>query len=242
MNSKSVARQTSQSGPKDGAQALDCRYYKRSATLDAHQASRLKMVRRLLRGCQGRALDYGCGYGDIAHAVCEHFPEIVGVDISPERIEWARKEFGPISFRVCDKNLLEFAGGRFQTVISIVVINWVDNPDIYLGEIRRVLEEGGKLVLAARAPDRLRNFVRAKLGRRPVEVGCWSESLEQMIARVERHGFQIEAVDCFYDPFRESFGSLKKLLSGIAAAPMRMFRAPGFAPYYGIRARKGSSC
>jgi len=220
------------------SQALDCRHYKRGAALDSHQASRLKMVRRLLSGCQGRALDYGCGYGDIAHAISGQFSEIIGVDLSPERIEWARREFSPIPFHVCDKNSLEFADATFQTVVSIVVINWVGDPDLYLREIHRVLVAGGKLVLAVQAPDRLRNFIRAARGRQPAEQVFWSESVQQMTERLQSQGFEIEALDCFYDPLRESLGSLKKLISGMALMPMRMCGAPGFAPYYGMRAMK----
>ena len=129
------------------------------------------MVRRLLSGCRGRALDYGCGYGDIAHAISGQFSEIIGVDLSPERVEWARREFSPISFQVCHADSLEFGDDSFRTVISIVVINWVNDPDVYLREIHRVLAPGGKLVLAAAGPDRLRNVIRATLGRRPAEPG-----------------------------------------------------------------------
>jgi len=220
------------------SQALDCRYYRCGAGLDPHQANRLKMVRRLLSGCQGRALDYGCGYGDIAHAISGQFSEITGVDLSPERIEWARREFSPISFHVCHANSLAFGDSAFQTVISIVVINWVNDPDLYLREIHRVLALGGKLVLAAAAPDRLRNLIRASLGRHPAELGSWNESIRQMTMRLQRQGFQIEAVDCFYDPLRDSLGSLKEFVSGMALMPMRTCGVPAFAPYYGVRAVK----
>jgi ubiquinone/menaquinone biosynthesis C-methylase UbiE len=217
---------------------LACRFYRKGATLDPHQASRLKMVRRLLLGCHGRALDYGCGYGDIAYAISQQFSEITGVDVSSERIEWARREFSPINFQVCQETGLEFADNTFQTAISIVVINWVKDPDVYLREIHRVLAPGGKLVLAVAAPDRLRNFVRASLRKPSPETNYWIEPVEQMTQRLRRHGFQVEAVDCFYDPIRESFGSLKKLISGIALMPMRVFRVATFAPYYGVRATK----
>jgi ubiquinone/menaquinone biosynthesis C-methylase UbiE len=196
------------------------------------------MFRRLLSGCQGRALDYGCGYGDIAHAVSAQFSEIIGVDLSPERVEWARHEFSPISFRVCQANSLEFADNAFQTVISIVVINWVTDPDLYLRESHRVLAPGGKLVLAAAAPDRLRNLIRASVGRPSAELGFWSESVPQMTLRLQRHGFQVEGVDCFYDPLRESLDSLKKFVSGMVLLPMRICGMPAFAPYYGVRAVK----
>ena len=59
-----------------------------------------------------------------------------------------------------------------------------------------------------------------------------------MIMRLQRLGFQIEAVDCFYDPLRESLGSLKKFISGMALIPMRICGVPSFAPYYGVRAVK----
>jgi ubiquinone/menaquinone biosynthesis C-methylase UbiE len=196
------------------------------------------MVKRLLRSCGGRALDYGCGYGDIAFAVSSGFESIVGVDIDAERIAWAQAEFAPIQFQVCSKDGLEYEDASFETVLSIVVINWVPDPDQYLREITRVLSFGGKLVIAAKAPSRMRNRIRAILGQPEVKESFWDEHLEDMIVRLKKHGLEIEAVDCFWDPLSDSLRSWKEVLLAVLLLPMRLLRVAGYAPYYGIRARK----
>lgn len=193
------------------------------------------MVRRLLSGCGGRALDYGCGYGDITYAVSGQFVEIIGVDVDETRVRWASREFSPVPFLVCDGDRLEFPSGTFQTVLSIVVINWVDDADSYLREAHRVLARGGSLVMAVRAPDRMGGLLRRALGRPPVEMPFWTEALADMRVRLQRHGFMIARTDCFYDRLQEDVTSFKGVLAGLGRLPMRVFRARGFAPYYGLR-------
>ena len=217
---------------------LDRQFYTKAAKPNRHQARRLRMVKRLLHGCGGRALDYGCGYGDITYAIAGQFPGIVGTDVSPERIAWARKEFHPVPFQVCREAGLDFGDAAFQTVISIVVINWVDDPDRYLAEIYRVLAPGGKLVVAAAGPDRLREGLRKVLGQREAQPRYWQETRAQMLARLERHGFAIEQADCFFDPIRDNCSSWRTFILELIRLPLRVLRPTAVACYYGFRAVK----
>jgi len=218
--------------------ALPCDFYRKNATLDPHQVRRLNMVRRLLKDCGGRVLDYGCGYGDIAQAISPAFTEVVGVDVSEERIAWARKEFAPIQFQVCGSNQLDFPTASFQTVISIVVINFVDNPDRYLSECYRVLSPGGNLVLAAAAPDPIRSFTRKLLRKAPVHTKSRMDPLSVMCQRLQRNGFEIKQMDCFFEPWSDVLCSWKQACHTAISLPMRLFRNTAFAPYYGVRAVK----
>ncbi|MEI6515719.1 MAG: class I SAM-dependent methyltransferase [bacterium] len=219
-------------------EGLDRCFYRKGAVLDRHQEIRLRMVRRLLKGCGGRALDYGCGYGDITHAVSPQFSDIVGVDVDEGRVQWANREFSPLSFRVCQGDRVEFPDGAFQTVISIVVINWVHSPDAYIKEAHRLLASGGALVISAAAPDRIRNLFRRITGRPPADMGCWAVSLNDMRRLLQDHGFRIDRTDCFYDPLSEDFRSWKSFLNGLGRLPARLAGSCGFAPYYGLRAIK----
>jgi SAM-dependent methyltransferase len=217
---------------------LDCRFYRKGAVLDRHQENRLRMVRRLLQGCGGSALDYGCGYGDITYAVSRQFSKIVGVDVDEGRVQWANREFAPLSFSVCTGDRVDFPDGAFQTVISIVVINWVHDPESYLREAYRLLSRGGSLVMAAAAPDRTRALFRRMVGRPPAEMGCWAVSLNDMRMRLQGQGFVVDRTDCFHDPLNEDFRSWKSLLSGLVRLPARLMGSCGFAPYYGLRGVK----
>ena len=51
--------------------------------------SRYERVFGSLRG--GRALDYGCGVGRLTLALADHFPEVVGLDISDSMLREAGK-------------------------------------------------------------------------------------------------------------------------------------------------------
>lgn len=217
---------------------LDRRFYRRGASPDAHQLRRIRMIRRLAGGCSGRALDYGCGYGDITFAVAPQFDHIIGVDVGRERIEWAQREFTPIQFRQCSNESTGCESGAFDTVLSVAVINWVANPDRYLAEVYRVLRPDGKLILAAAAPPRLRMMLRRILRHDAVEQPHWCEPLAAFLQRVKKAGFEVEKVDCFYDPFRESTCNLKDILVHTVTLPFRVLSSPGFAPYYGLLARK----
>jgi len=217
---------------------LACNYYRKGATQAPHQARRLQMVRRLLKTCSGQLLDYGCGYGDIAYAISPAFTSVVGVDVSEDRITWARKEFAPVQFRVCDGDKLDFQNASFQTVISIVVINWVENPDQYLAECYRVLSLGGNLVIAVAAPDPIRTFTRKLLRKSPVHTQFWTENLAAMSQRLRHHDFEIKQVDCFFEPWSDILNSWKQACLTAINLPMRVCRVPAFAPYYGVRAVK----
>jgi ubiquinone/menaquinone biosynthesis C-methylase UbiE len=131
---------------------------------------------------------------------------------------------------------LDFPDAGFQTIVSIVVINWVDDPDRYLQECRRLLSKGGALVLAAAAPDRSRIFIRKLLGKSPPPQPHWMESLAAMTQRLRRHGFAVQTTDCFYEPFSDGFHTWKGFVNMTTNLPMRVCRATSFAPYYGIKA------
>jgi ubiquinone/menaquinone biosynthesis C-methylase UbiE len=211
--------------------------YRKSGRLSPHQARRLRLIKRLLAPCSGRLLDYGCGFGDIAWSLADRF-EVTGVDVIPERVEWASREYDPVRFETCGPAGLRFADEEFDTVLSSVVIHWVQDPDAYLAEISRVLTAEGQLVILFQNQPVLNNLVRRWTGRLPTDQGFWNEGYAEMVNRVRRHGFVVEQIDCFYESPRDV---VKSLRSGIIEAIQLPFRAvglPNLAHYYGIRARK----
>lgn len=211
--------------------------YSRSGRPSAHQRRRLALARRLLASCGEKTLDYGCGFGDVAWAVSD-LCHIVGVDVDAERVAIARREFSPIRFEQCSTEGTAFRDGEFQTVFSSVVIHWTGDADRYLREVFRVLEQGGQFVLLMQNQPVGNNFVRRLLGKPPAMQGFWNEDFHQLLARVRRHGFEIEEIDCFYEAPAESFKSAKEALVNALMIPFRLLHVARFAPYYGIRARK----
>ena len=115
-------------------------------------------------------LDFGCGTGYGTHSLAKDARSIVGVDISTEAIDAARREFldenskERLDYRVIDtieQAPLPFEDDSFDTVVSFQVVEHVHDVDLYLSEIRRVLRPGGVFVCAT--PDRRTRLYRRQL-------------------------------------------------------------------------------
>lgn len=211
--------------------------YRKSGTLSPHQRRRLKLIQRLLSPCSGRLLDYGCGFGDIAWTLAHEF-DVTAVDVIPERIEWARREYSPVKFETCAPTGLRYADNEFDTVLSSVVIHWVQDPDAYLAEISRVLTDEGQLVILFQNRPVLNDLVRRLTGRPPTDQGFWNDCYADMINRVRQHGFIVEQIDCFYESPRDAIKSFRDGIVEAVQLPFRAVGLPSMAHYYGIRARK----
>ena len=211
--------------------------YGKGRPLSTHQWRRLQLIHRLLQGCSGKTLDYGCGFGDVAWAISFN-REILAVDVDCQRVAFANSEYHPLKFEQCAEEGLHFADHEFQTVLSSVVIHWVDDQDRYLQEIARVLKPHGHLVFIAQNQPVIGNRLRYLRGKLPKSQPFWNESFEELQARIQRHGFEIEAIDCFYESPLDSITSLKEAALATLSLPFRLMNVPQFAHYYGFRVRK----
>ena len=95
-----------------------------------------------------RVLDLGCNNGYGSNVISEYSKEIVGVDVSPDVIKEARRQFksGNIRFQVIDGKSLPFEDNRFDLVVSYQVIEHIIDYESYFSEIIRVLAPKGKAV------------------------------------------------------------------------------------------------
>lgn len=103
-----------------------------------------------------RVLDVGCGCGVdtfVAAALVGPTGEVVGIDLSPEMLEWPRKaqeEHGAANLRFMEGSVeaLPFEDASFDLVISNGVLNLVPDKDAAFHEIARVLRDDGDFVAA----------------------------------------------------------------------------------------------
>ena len=110
-------------------------------------------VARLIPGGE-KLLDMGCGGGSFIFKVKDKFKEIHGIDIASNRIHDAtrlKEEKHPkdnISFRVVDIDTgLPYADGYFDAVTCIATFQLIYDPYFVIDELRRVLKNGGVLMI-----------------------------------------------------------------------------------------------
>ena len=99
-------------------------------------------------------LDVGCGGGQYTDFL-NGFRKTIGVDLSPDFIEIARKQYPELEFKEMDMRKLDFpekSVAGIAAVASLLHIPKKEAPEV-LAEFKRVLTTDGKLVLLMKIPD-----------------------------------------------------------------------------------------
>lgn len=113
---------------------------------------------------------------------------VIGVDRSPVMVRRAKRKFrklvqeGRVELHERDVHDLPFDAGTFDRAYSVNTVYFWADPAAALREIRRVLKEGGRFVLAMRSPDSLDVY------RFPEEV-LPSRTPEEVHSSLEAAGF-----------------------------------------------------
>jgi ubiquinone/menaquinone biosynthesis C-methylase UbiE len=93
-------------------------------------------------------LELGCGTGHWTKFFSENGLQITAVDNSEAMLEIARsKNLENVQFINADATRLPFHDARFSGIVSITMLEFVDDLKGALNEINRVLKPGGTLVL-----------------------------------------------------------------------------------------------
>ena len=103
---------------------------------------------------KGRILEVGTGKGRFLTALLGRVPFVTTVDLNAEEQRFARinvayrKPGGRARFVVADARRLPWRDGSFDAVVSMNALHHMPQLARVLGEIRRVVRSGGKVVLA----------------------------------------------------------------------------------------------
>ena len=95
----------------------------------------------------GRALDVGCGVGQVVSRLTEAGFEAWGVDVSEPNIERAR-QFSERCLLYEGKHI-PFPDNHFDAVGALNVLEHVDEPEAFIQELVRVTRPGGKIVISS---------------------------------------------------------------------------------------------
>ncbi len=100
-----------------------------------------------------RALDIGCGVGQVVDRLTKAGFEAHGVDVSEPNIAKARQRSDRC--QIYDGRRLPFPDGHFASAGALNVLEHVDEPEAFIAELVRVVEPGGRITLSSP------NFLRA---------------------------------------------------------------------------------
>jgi SAM-dependent methyltransferase len=152
------------------------------AAYDEHAAEYARLLDPTLAGLAERMaeladarpgvklLDLATGTGGVARAAAARGASVVGVDVSAAMLAVARELSPEIDFRVTDAHGLPFSEEEFDVVVCGLALSHFDQPPRAIGELLRVLREGGRLVASTWG------------------AGVSIPSLSKVVAALERHG------------------------------------------------------
>ncbi len=117
-----------------------------------------RTIRLLAATDREHVLDVACGQGVISRAIAEYGARVTGVDIAPSLVESARRHGAPpgarIDYRVGDARDLPAVAGdeRFDAALLVLAIQNIAPLSPVWEGLRRVLRDGGRLVLVMMHP------------------------------------------------------------------------------------------
>jgi len=122
------------------------------------ESSTRETLRRLTLRSTDRVLDVGCGTGDLLRQLRGSHPgaRLVGVDPAPEMLDVARQKLpATVELKSAWADRLPYADDSFDVVVSCNALHHMRDPVAALIEMRRVLRDGGDLVLTDWCADYL---------------------------------------------------------------------------------------
>jgi len=169
----------------------------------------------------GEVVELGCGTGYFTKAIARNATQVLATDLSDKMVEAARtglKEFQNITVQKADCENTAFPSEKFDTVVMVNVVHFIDNPDKCLQESYRILQAGGVLLLADYTGYGMKWFKMMKMGMRflkkwgkPPRYAKKGLSPDELGSLVESAGFEVEEVQLIGDQARAIYLKGRKI-------------------------------
>jgi 2-polyprenyl-6-hydroxyphenyl methylase/3-demethylubiquinone-9 3-methyltransferase len=105
----------------------------------------LKSIAKEGIGSDGKVLDVGCGAGLLSNPLSKNGYDVTAFDISSESIEIAKEydETQKVTYLIANAYKFPFPDKSFDVVTAMDFLEHVDNPEIVVSEVSRVLKPNG---------------------------------------------------------------------------------------------------
>jgi ubiquinone/menaquinone biosynthesis C-methylase UbiE len=130
-------------------------YYQKSVENNPLQALwhtlKIKTFKNLVKGMKvKKVLDIGCASGYMTNKISQILSgsQIWGIDVYAKAINFGKRKYPRIEFKVADARNLPFRANSFDLVVCYETIEHVLNPLKMLKEIQRVLKKNGYALVA----------------------------------------------------------------------------------------------
>lgn len=157
-------------------------------------AAMLRKLERIFLGCfprGGRILDAGCGRSLFTEIRPDWPFTIVAADVDHGLLAERKGAFPDLRWVRAGAAPLPFGAGSFDGLFAGELIEHLPDPRAGVGEFRRVLKDGGVLVLTTPNRKRLANV--ADRSERPYSPDHLSElSHDEVLALLASQGFRVE--------------------------------------------------
>jgi 2-polyprenyl-6-hydroxyphenyl methylase/3-demethylubiquinone-9 3-methyltransferase len=92
-----------------------------------------------------KVLDVGCGAGFLSNEMALEGHEVTGVDLSPESLKVAclHDKTQSVKYEVADAYKLQYPDQTFDVITAMDFLEHVEDPELVIQEISRVLKPGG---------------------------------------------------------------------------------------------------
>jgi SAM-dependent methyltransferase len=144
---------------------------------------------------RARVWDVGCGPGHVTAFLAGLGLDAAGVDLSEGMVAQARARHPDLEFTVGSMTALPAPDGSRDGLVSFYsLIHMIDDADVRtaLAEFRRVLADGGLLLLAVHAGEEVRHST--EWFGAPVDVSFRFFDPAWLCAELDRAGFTVEAL------------------------------------------------
>jgi cyclopropane-fatty-acyl-phospholipid synthase len=212
----------------DTSMTYSCAIFSRGAsTLEEAQRTKLELVCTKLGLRAGeRLLDVGCGWGSfVLHAAAHHGVRAVGITLSPNQAELARRRVAEagledrVEIRLADYR--DLGGERYDAIASIGMVEHVGSSqiDAYAAKLASLLQPGGRLL----------NHGIARLRHGDPEAGAFSERyvfpdaaplhLSRILFALERAGIEPTHAEDFRQDYVDTLSEwIRQLDANLAEA------------------------